>query len=50
MKDRWGGTPVSEAAWHGHDECVRIMRKAGGQVGTVAHLRQGKETKFDEED
>ena len=32
-KDRWGGTPLSDAVREGHLECAELLREAGAELG-----------------
>jgi len=32
-RDRWGGTPLDDAHLHGHEEVIRLLRKAGATRG-----------------
>ena len=33
VKDRWGGTPLSDAVRHKHHDVARILYKSGGVLG-----------------
>jgi ankyrin repeat protein len=56
--DRWGGTPLSDAKYHGHIECVQLLFDAGASearsassynltadILNPAHARQGAKAK-----
>jgi len=32
-KDRWNGTPLGDANYHGHEECAKLLRNAGAIIG-----------------
>jgi len=48
-KDRWGGTPLGEAISHGHSDCVKLLKKAGGAVGKTDHYKTELEKVVDGE-
>lgn len=47
-KDRWSGTPLGDANYHGHEECAKLLRNAGAIIGKQGHLKSDKELTADD--
>jgi glutaminase len=37
-RDRWGGTPLDDAYFHGHPDIIEVLREAGGQRGEIRRI------------
>lgn len=47
VTDRWGGTPLGEALHKDHGDVATLIRRAGGNVGETAHLKNVNDEQYE---